>query len=381
MKYFPLLWATLWRKKARTLFTLASMIIAFLLFGMLQGVNAAFIESVERANVNRLIVTSNISLTEMLPMSQLAQIESVPGVAVVAYASWFGSWYQEPKNFVFAQPVDIDRHVRAVPEMVIAPAHVDALKRVRDGLIVGVELMNKNRWKIGERIPLNSTIWAKQDGSSTWSFEIVGTYDVPSDRAQTNGALFNHSYFDEGRALAKSRVGWWVIQVRDPNDSARVAAAVDARFANSPDETKTQSEKEFSASFLKQFGDINFIANSILGAVFFTLLFLTGNTMMQSVRERIPELAVLKTLGFSDTRVTLLVLAESLLLCLTAAVAGLAIARALFPLLKDVIGVVQLPNSVIASGLLVAVVLALATGGVPAWRAKRLVIVDALAGR
>ena len=381
MKYFPLLWATLWRKKARTIFTLLSIVIAFLLFGMLQGVNAAFSESIERANVNRLITTSNISLTESLPLAQLAQIESVPGVAVVAYASWFGAWYREPRNFIFAQPVDIDRHVAAVPELKIAAETIDALKRTRDGIIVGTELMQKTKWKLGERVPLNSTIWAKQDGSSTWSFEIVGTYDVPSDPAQTNGALFNHSYFDEARVLARHRIGWWVISVRDPNQSAQIAAAIDARFANSPDETKTQSEKEFSASFLKQFGDINFITNSILGAVFFTLLFLTGNTMMQSVRERIPELAVLKTLGFSDAQVTTLVLAEALLLCLVAAVLGLALARALFPLLKDVIGVVSLPASVIGNGLAVAVLLALVTGGLPALRAKRLVIVDALAGR
>ena len=381
MKYFPLLWATLWRKKARTLFTLASVVIAFLLFGMLQGVNAAFAQSIDRANVSRLITTSSISLTEALPLAQLAQIESVPGIEAVSYSSWFGSYYQEPKQQVFASPVDIARHLRVVPELQIAPAQIAALQRTRDGIIVGQQLLQKYQWKLGQRIPLSSTIWTQQDGSSSWSFEIVGTYDVPSDPQQTHGALFNFQYFDEARTLARNRVGWWVIKLRDPNLSAPIAAAIDARFANSADETKTQSEKEFAQSFLKQFGDINFIVNSILGAVFFTLLFLTGNTMMQSVRERIPELAVLKTLGFTDTRVLMLVLAESLLLCLSAAAIGLGIAQALFPLLRSVVGVATLPVSVIALGAALAVLLALITGGLPAWRAKRLVIVDALAGR
>lgn len=381
MKYFPLLWATLWRKKARTIFTLLSIIIAFLLFGMLQGVNSAFTESIDRANVSRLITTSKISLTEALPLAQLQQIEAVPGVKHVAYSGWFGSYYQDPKNQVFAQPVDIARQLAVAPELKISPEHVAALERTRDGMLVGVELMAKHQWKIGDRIPLNSTIWTRQDGSSAWNFEIVGTYDIPTDRAQTNGAFFNFSFFDEARTLSRYRVGWWVIYVSDPQQSAQVAQAIDALFANSADETKTQSEKEFSQAFLKQFGDINFIVNAILGAVFFTLLFLTGNTMMQSVRERIPELAVLKTLGFTDGKILALVLIESLLLCVVAAAIGLGIAQLLFPMLKNTIGVVSLPSSVLLRGAIVAVLLAFATGGLPALRAKRLVIVDALAGR
>lgn len=382
MKYFPLLWATLWRKKTRTVFTLLSIVVAFLLFGMLQGVNAAFQQGVNNANVNRLIVTSRISLTEPLPIAQKPLIEAVPGVAGVAYASWFGAYYQEQKNFVFATPVDIDDYLKVVPELKIAPDQVEALKRTRTGLIVGLDLLQKYGWKVGDRIPLHSTIWVKKDdGNSDWPFDIVGTYDFTTDRSQNNGALFNYSYFDEARTFGAGTIGWWIVSVRDPNQSAQIAAAIDKLFENSPDETKSQSEKEFAQSFLKQFGDINFIVQAILGAVFFTLLFLTGNTMMQAVRERIPELAVLKTLGFSDTKVTVLVLAESLLLCLIAAALGLLLASLLFPMLKDYIGAVKLPTSVLISGAGIAVLLALATGGLPAWRAKRLVIVDALAGR
>lgn len=382
MKFLPFIWSTLWRKKLRTIFTLLSILIAFLLFGMLQGVNAAFQRSVDKANVNRLIVTSRISLTEALPVAQLPQIEHIDGVANVAWTVWFGGYFQEPKNFLFAAPVDIDRYLATVPEVKVTPDQVAALKADRSGILIGVKAMQKYGWKIGDRIPLHSTIWTRKDnGTSDWEFDIVGSYDFTGDDAQTNGALFNYAYFDEARAFSRGTVGWWIVQVKDPKRSAEVAAAIDKQFLNSTDETKTQSQKEFAQGFLKQFGDINFIVTAILGAVFFTLLFLTGNTMMQSVRERIPELAVLKTLGYTDNRVIALVLAESALLCGLAAALGLAAASLLFPFLKSVIGVVSLPPSVLIFGAVVAVLLAVITGLPPAWRAKRLVIVDALAGR
>ena len=382
MKYFPLIWAALWRKKTRTIFTLLSIIIAFLLFGMLQGVNAAFKQGVDNANVNRLVVTSRISLTEALPIAQMQQIESVGGVATVAHATWFGAYYQDPKNFIFAVPVDIDRYLKAVPEIQAAPEAIDALRHTRDGILVGLVAAKKYGWKIGDRVPLHSTIWTrKADGQSDWNFEVVGFYDFNGDKNQTDAALFNFDYFDEARAFRRGTVGWWVVSLKDPNQSAELAGAIDKLFLNSADETKTQSEKEFAQSFLKQFGDINFIVKAILFAVFFTLLFLTGNTMMQSVRERIPELAVLKTLGYSDLGVLTLVLVESVLLCLVAAALGLGAAELLFPLLKSVVGEVRLPGSVLVAGTVVALVLAVATGLPPAWRAKRLNIVDALAGR
>jgi putative ABC transport system permease protein len=206
----------------------------------------------------------------------------------------------------------------------------------------------------------------------------VGIYEVPSDRAQETGFYFNYSYFDEARSFARGTVGWYVVQLADPAQSAAVAAAIDRLFANSQSETKTQTEKEFQQSFLKQIGDINLIVTYILFAVFFSLLFATGSTMMQSVRERVPELAILKTLGFTDTGVLVLVLAEALALCIFAALLGLALAVAWFPSLKDVLGLVRMPPRVVAEGVLMAAVLALATGIIPALRARRLVIVEAL---
>jgi putative ABC transport system permease protein len=382
MKYFPLLWATLWRKKTRTVFTLLSIVIAFLLFGMLQGVNAAFKRTVALANVNRLVVISKISLTESLPYAHTAQIETVPGVQRVAYASWFGSYYQDPKNFVFSYPVDPERFFPVFPEYRLPAEQLDALKHTRTGAVIGKQLADKYGWKIGDHVPLHSTIWTrKADGQSDWTFDIVGVFEDPEDRSREQQFFFNHEYFDEGRAFARGRVGWFIVQISDPAQAAAVGAAIDKLFANSPDETKAQSEKEFQMGFLKQIGDINYIVTRILIAVFVALLFATGSTMMQSVRERIPELAVLKTLGFSDGGVLGLVLAEAVLLCVLAALLGLGAASLLFPLLKDVLGLVSLPVPVLIGGVGTAIALALVTGLPPAWRARQLNIVDALAGR
>jgi len=378
MRFLPLLWAILWRKKVRTVFTLLSIVVAFLLFGMLQGVNSAFKQTVDRANVNRLVVANSVSFTENLPYSYLARIETVPGVSQVSYYTWFGPYYQDPKNFIFAFPTDPVRDAALYPERTLPKDQLDTWVRTRTGAVVGKDLAAKWGWKIGDRIPLHSTIWVKADGSSDWDFDLVGLYEVPSDRTQESGFYFNYSYFDEARGFSKGSVGWYMVQVADPAQSAQIAAAIDRLFANSQFETKTQTEKEFQQSFLKQLGDINLIVTYILFAVFFSLLFATGSTMMQSVRERTPELAILKTLGFTDRAVLALVLCESLALCLFAAFLGLAIALALFPALKDVIGVVKVPPVVLLEGVLMAVALALATGILPALRARRLVIVEAL---
>jgi len=382
MKYIPLVWASLWRKKARTLLTLLSIVVAFLLFGLLQGVNSAFSRGVDTANVDRLVVINRISLTEPLPYSYLAQIDAVPGVKNATFAVWFGGYYQEPKNFVFAFPTEIDRYLATVKELIVDPADVEAFKQSRTAAIVGRAAMQKFGWKIGDRVPLHSTIWAHKDtGSLDWAFDIVGTYSVPEDPNNEQSLMFHYDYFDEARSFGTGTVGWYIVQVDDPTRSAAVAAAIDARFANSPNETKTQTEKEFGQSFLKQFGDINYIVTMILFAVFFTLLLLTGVTMMQSVRERTAELAVLKTLGFSDTKVLILVVGESLLLCMFAALLGLGLSAAMFPQLKQFVGEASLPANVVALGIGAAVLLSLAIALLPGIRAQRLEIVDALAGR
>jgi putative ABC transport system permease protein len=383
MKYLHLVWAGLFRKKLRTLLTLLSVVVAFLLFGMLQSVNEAFRAGADQARADRLVTNSRYSIIEMLPIGYLPRIESVPGVKTVAFASWFGGSYQDRPAQFAVFPVDPARYLAAVPEIVLPPDQAETWQRTRDGAIVGRSLVERYGWQIGDRVTVVADIWPKSDGSNDWNFEIVGVYTSP-DSPQSEGALlFQHEYFDEARQFARGTVGWFLVQVEDPDRADEVAKAVDALFANSTNETKTQTEKAFAQGFARQFGDVGLIVTSILGAVFFTILVLTGNTMAQAVRERIPELAILKTLGFSDRAVLGLVVAEALLLIVLGGLLGLALAAAAISAVQAVlagIGVQGVSLSVVLMGVAIMVVLGLCVGLPPAIRAMRLRVVDALGG-
>jgi putative ABC transport system permease protein len=381
MKFFPLIWTSLWRKKARTIFTLLSIMIAFLLFGLLQGVNAWLNAFGTGSNANRLYVVSRVSQVQPLPSAYLHQIETVPGIRQATYIAGISGFYQEKSNNLLALATDVKKFFDLYPDWQIAPEQLATMGRTRAGAIVASPLMRTFGWKIGDRLPLRTSVM-KQDGSADWNFEIVGTYDVPSSPAEANRILVNYAYFDEARRLERGTAWAFVVAVDDLARSAQICAAVDALFVNSSYETVTQDEKAYVQGQLRELGDVSLMANAIVAAVLFTLLFLTGNTMMQSVRERTPELAILKTVGFSDRSVTVLVLIESVLLCVLAASLGLAAAAAVFPI-TAALGIVgaALPLEVVAVGLAIAVGLALASGLPPAWRAQRLVIVEALAGR
>ncbi len=384
MKYVPLVWATLWRKKTRTIFTLLSVVVAFLLFGMLETVDYAFANpSGGITGADKLITVNKYSITLLLPFADVQQIRSVPGVAAVTWITWFGAYYQESKNFVFALPIDTETYFDLrKDEFNVSDGAMNAFRSTRSGALANQALLDKFGWKVGDKVPLHSTIWTQKDGSLDWTFDIVGSYtakDATLQSAQSTSLLFHYELFDEARSFGKGNVGWFEERVADPQQAAEVAKRIDALFANSSDETKTQPANEFTMTFIKQFGDVGFVLRAILGAVFFTLLFLTGNTMMQSVRERIPELAVLKTLGFSGGTVLGLVILESLLLCLAAAVVGLALSFAALPIIRMGLQGVELPPVALLPGLGVAVLLALIVGLPPAVRAMRLNIVDALA--
>jgi putative ABC transport system permease protein len=385
MKYFPLVWATLWRKKARTWFTLLSIVISFLLFGMLETVDYAFSHvSGGASGADKLISTNKYSITLSLPFADLQEIRSVPGVTDATWLTWFGGYYQEAKNFVFALPIDADSYFKVYKDdFIIDPEQMRTYLNTRNGALVNAALMKKFGWHVGEQIPIHSTIWTQKSGSLDWTFEIVGTFGVKDPtqaNAQASTLFFHYELFDEGRSFGKGTVGWIEERVDDPANSAAIAGKIDALFANSPNETKTQPAKDFAMTFVKQIGDVGFVLRAILGAVFFTLLFLTGNTMMQSVRERIPELAVLKTLGFSDFGVLALVIAESLMLCVVAAVIGLGLSYSILPVIGQALQGVQLNPIALIPGIGAAVLLALIVGLPPAWRAMRLNIVDALSG-
>lgn len=386
MKYLPLIWATLWRKKIRTVLTLLSIIIAFLLFGMLEAVGYAFTHPSEGVTgADKLVTINKYSITLPLPFSDRQQIRALPGMAEVTWLTWFGAYYRESKNFVFALPIDTDTYFNLhKDEFIVSNDQMQAFRNTRSGALVNTALMGKFSWKIGDKLPLHSTIWTQKNVSLDWTFDIVGSFDAKDPTQvsqQASTVLFHYELFDEGRSFGKGTVGWFEERISDPSQSAAMSARIDALFANSSNETKTQPAKDFALAFIKQLGDIGFILRAILGAVFFTLLFLTGNTMMQSVRERIPELAVLKTLGFSDGKILAMVVAESLALFLIAATVGLALSYLALPIIKQGLQGVELSPKALIPGIGVAVLLGLLVGLPPALRAMRLNIVDALADK
>ena len=385
MKYFHLIWAALARSKTRTLLTLLSVTAAFLLFGMLDSVRVAFNSGGDVAGANRMVTMSRLSITQMLPYSLTEQVRAVPGVKQAAFAAWFGGIYRDPKNF-FANFSVSPNYLDLYPEFKLPPAQKKAWLDDQRGAIVGEALAKRHGWKVGDTIPLQATIFPTH-GSNDWQFTLRGIYSVsdPKQKAQENVLFFHWKYFDEANDYVKGRVGWFIVQPNKGASTDTIARAIDKLSANSDHETKTQSEQAFNQAFAKQFADIGLIVTAIMGAVFFTLLLLTGNTMAQAVRERIPELAVLKTIGFSDRSVLWLVLAESMLLVLLGGMAGLLIASAIVPGVSAASGgMIQLPG-LLAETWVVGLVLMLAIGAgvgvLPALRGMRLNIVDALAGR
>lgn len=386
MKYLHLIWAALFRSKTRTFLTLLSVVTAFFLFGMLDSVRVAFNSGGSVSGANRMIASSRLSLTQMLPYSLDSQIRAVPGVKRSSYAAWFGGIYKDPKNFFPNFSVG-PGYLDLYPENILPEAQRKAWEADRTGAIVGETLAKKFGWKIGDTIPLQATIFPTK-GSNDWSFKLDGIFHINDEKlkGQEQVLLFHWNYFDEANDYVKGRVGWYIVQLADAGSADRVAHAIDALSANSDHETKTQTEEAFNQAFIKQIGDIGLIVTSIMGAVFFTLLLLTGNTMAQAVRERIPELAVLKTIGFSNRSVLMLVLGESLLLVAIGGALGLLFAPVAMQLaVKLSGGFIQLPSNLPPETWIVGFALVLAfgvlAGVLPALRAMRLNIVDALAGR
>ena len=383
MKFLPLIWAGLWRKKIRTILTLLSIVVAFALFGLMEGVTAGLDDAIEGlTDESRLMVQSRVNIIEPLPIAQVPRIQNIDGVEDVAIYGYFGGYFQDERSQVNTGAVTIEKFFEMYPEFRVQTEQFETMMRTRNGAIVGADLMERFEWNIGDRVPLGSTIWSTQHGSNTWEFEIAGVYtaqdDVPAD-----DFYVHYDYFDEERTFGNGTAAVYMVKVDDVTRNDQIAQEIDDLFLNSTNETQTMNEREFTQAQIAQIGDINFFVNAIAGAVMFTLLFLTGNTMMQSVRERIPELAVLKTYGFSNAIVTSFVCAESLILCVGSALIGLGLAAASFPAVFQAMGVLPLPlpASVVQIGCAIAVVLAVVSALPPAIRAQRASIVDALAGR
>ncbi len=380
MKFLPLIWAGIWRKPGRAVLTLLSVVNAFLLFGVLQGFASGLNHAVAETHADVLISLSRIS-TEPLPVDQIAQIRMVQGVRAAMPMVPFISTYRTPTSIVPADAVDASQILAVDPGLTIPPSMIAALQRDRTGAIVSRLLASRFGWKVGDRVPLRALTVTNRDGSPTWPVDIVGIFSSSGGTLFKNAMLINFDYVDQGRTNNAGTAPLFVIRIDDPNHAGQVAASIDKLFVNSAHETKTATVRQIAQNNLKQIGDIGLVINAIVAAVFFALLFSVGALMMQSVRERTPELAVLKTLGFTDRGLMGLILAESLTFCLVSAAIGLGLAAMLFPVARQLIGFNIQAGPLMLVGFALAVALALISGLPPAIRAMRLQVVDALAGR
>ncbi len=380
MRYALLILSNFRRHKTRTILTILSITVAFVLFAYLSAIRTAFSMGVSVAGADRLIVRHKVTLIQLLPQSYEADIEKIAGVEDATHATWFGGIYIDKKNFFGQMPVKPEEFMRMYPEFKLPKEQMDAWLRTRTGAIAGRTTANRFGWKVGDKIPIQATYWVKKNGERTWTFDLVGIYDG-SETTDTSNFFFRHDYFDESRRWGQGQIGWYYIRVKDPSHAEEVAKNVDATFANSPAETKTETEKAFVKGFAEQMGSIGTITIGILIAVFFTILLVAGNTMAQAVRERMSELGVLKAIGFSDAQVLGLVLAEGMLIAVVGGSIGLLLGW-LAVKGGDPTGgalpVFTFTPQDLTMGIVFVFALGIVSGLVPALQAMRLSAVEAL---
>jgi putative ABC transport system permease protein len=379
MRYLPLFWSGIWRKPGRTVLIFFQVSVAFALFGMLQGLKTGVDHAVAAARADLLIVHSRLSLlSDSLPLGSLEQIESVPGVKLAVPVDIFGARYQKSTEGLGVVAISLVKDWPSAFTYSIAPEYVAALQKLRTGALVRAELAEKYGWKIGDRIPLMSNT-AQVSGATDWAFDVVGIFSDSDLGGARYIIVINLAYLEEARALGKGTVQHFNVAISDPKQAVAISDEIDRRFANSSHETRTESLLELAQSQRQSIGDMNFLIRAIVGAVLVALLFATATMMIQSVRERTVELAVLKAVGFTDRAVFLIILAEALLVCVAAAAFGLALATAVLPLAAGFIMGLSMPKIVVAVGLGVAIGVALISAVVPAALAARLKVATALA--
>jgi putative ABC transport system permease protein len=381
VKFRGIIFANLFRKKVRLILTIGSFTIALVLFGFLATVKTAFSQGVEMAEgANRLIVVNRISIIQPLPLKYRDQILRVPGVKSITHDNWFGGIYQDEKNFFPQFAIDVENQRKVLPELVVAEDQWQAFVHDRQGAIAGEDLIKRFGWKIGDRIPIKSTIFG---GTNTWEFNLVGIYHATRPQDPKNQFWFQWDHFQEGLPeRIRGNVGWYIVSIENPDDAVRITKAIDDQFANSPFETRTATESTFAANWAKQLGNVEFLIVSIGTIVFFTLLLVTGNTMAIAVRERTAELAVFKAVGFSDRFIMFLVMAESLVVAIVGGTLGLGLAKLFTVLMGDPTGgwlpYFHLHGRSMLLGFGLAVVAGAVSGLLPAIGAMRLRVVDAM---
>lgn len=377
MKFMPLVWAGLWRKPVRTMLTASSIVIAFVLLGLLQGVNTGFDRAIAAANRNFLVTGTRVRGGANMPVSAIPKILAVPGVKNVAPRAYF---MQEDNRsggpILAAIATQPDLFFRMLSETKVDKSGLDAMRRTRTGMLATPELLQLFKWKVGDTVTVRSRT-LQTDGNPDWSFNILGTFKMPQE---AYFGVIHYDYFDSGRATDRSSAEIFYVEIDDPTRAIATASAIDRIFANSSHESRTRSQQQRAEARARQMGDVRLFTNAILGAVLFTLAFLTGNTLRQSLQDRSREFAVLKVLGYSRNRVLRLAFAEALLLYLPPALLGLGVARLLAPHWQEDFGAVVVSAGVTMMGLACAVILAFVGAALPAWTLSRMPVAGALRG-
>ena len=379
MKFARLIFANLFRKKVRLILTIGSFAVALFLFAFLSIVRGAFLGNAELASANRLVTINRTSIINLIPLSYKDKILRIPGVSYVTHNNWFGGIYQNENNFFPQFVIDPETQRQVFPELVVPDDQWANFLKDRQGAIAGAKTAKRFGWKLGDRIPIKTTLY----GGGAWEFNLVGIYHGTRAQDDETQFWFQWDYFEEKiPAAVKGQIGWYIIRIAKPEDAPRIAKAIDSQFENSPNETKTEAESAFAANWVKQFGNIQFLIVTIGAVVFFTLLLVTGNTMAISVRERTAELAVLKAIGYSDRTILFFVLAESLAIALFGGLLGLLLAVVATPVLATALASMlpnlALPGSILVMGLVVALVVGVAAGLLPGIGAMRMRVVNAL---
>jgi putative ABC transport system permease protein len=373
----------LFRKKLRAILMLFSILIAFLIFGVLAGFERAFNAGEDVAAADRLMVVNKINFTQPLPIAYVNRVRAIGGVRQVTHFNWFGGYYQEPKNFLIVMAVEPDSYLQVYQDQIEVAADArQAFSRERTGVLVGEAMLKKWGWKLGDRVPIMSNIFTQKNGSRTWDFTIVGTFLARKPNVDTNFMVLQYEYFNETQNLGRDLIGWMALNTSSPSENDRLAKAIDQMFANSLYETSTDTEKAFNKAFAAQLGNIALIVALVVGAAFATILMIVGNTMVMAVRERTREIGVLKTLGFSGGRIVRLILGEAVLLALLGGLPGIALAALFAAAMETSVGNF-VPGFAVTPGIALNAVLlmlgfGLATGLIPAITGMRLKIATAL---
>jgi putative ABC transport system permease protein len=384
MRWLPLLLANLRRRPLRLVFTLGSIVVAFWLFALLEALRSGFATSISMVGVDRLMTLNKTSIIQPLPFAHFERVKAVPGVAEVSFFHWFGGVFRDGRTQIPVYVCDPESFLRVYPELQLQPGVREAWLADRQGVLVGSGVAARYGIRVGDRIPMRSAIYRQRDGGDVWEMNVSGIYDIAEGAATLDrqSFFFHYDYFNESIRAGRDRIGWMVVRVADPERSTETAARIDAAFENSSSETKTSTEKAMARQFADQVGNIGAILVAVVGAVFFTMMLVTANTMAQAVRERTPEIAVLKTLGFRSAQVMWLVLAESLLVTALGGILGLALGAAsiaaIGPGIRQFIPVFEMTGRAVALAALLMLAFGTAAGAWPAAGAMRLRITEAL---